>query len=233
MVSELIPGLSQNESLVYNAVLKIKEASVRDISKVTGIHRTYIYDVIEKLKEKGLIVYFKEGKINYYKCSDPANLYNNIENQIEDLDKIMPQFQEKYKQARAEIDIEIFKGKNGIINAYKDIIREGKPVMGLGISRKLEEYLPIFRTQFFREIKRKNIKFELIYSKKLKPLGDTFTSRYLLQQFESPIEILFYGDKTLQIIWEPELRAILIKSQMFTDTYIKHFNILWKQAKKM
>ena len=228
-----IPGISQNESLVYHAILKIKTASVRDISKITGIHRTYIYDVLEKLKDKGLISYFREGKIHYYKCSDPINLYNYIESQKEELNKIMSNLKKQYEESSTEIDIEIFKGKGGLISAYKDIIREGKSVKGFGISRKLKEYLPIFREQFFRDIKKKRLKFELIYSKKLSPLGKPFVSKYLSHEFESPIEVLIYSDKTLQIIWEPDLRAILVKSKKFSETYKKHFQVLWNKAKPM
>lgn len=228
-----IPGLSHNECKIYLALLELKTATVREISQKTGFHRTNIYDILEKLKEKGLVTFYKEGKKNYFKCSDPKNLYNYFDEKEKELDSSLPRLNELYKQSLTEIDIEVFKGKQGLISAYKDILREKKEVKGFGISRKMKEYLPVFREQFFREIKRLNIKFELIYTKKLSKLPKPFISKYLEKEFESPVEVLLYGDKTLQIIWEPDIRAILIKSEKFTETYRKHFKVLWKQAKKM
>ena len=228
-----ISSLSQNESRIYLAILDIKTATVKDIAKKIGLHRTYIYDILEKLKERGLVTFYREGKVQHFKCSDPDNLYNYLDQTRTELDHIVPELKKRYRQSLTPIEIDVFKGKSGLISAYKDILKERKPVKGLGISRKMNEYLPIFREQFFRQIKAKHLKFELIYTRKLAPLSAPFVSKYLEQEFDSPIEVLLYGEKTLQIIWEPEMRAILIRSKNFTETYEKHFNVLWKQAKNM
>ena len=45
-------GLSKQESAIYLVLLKLNLATVRDISKESGLHRTNIYDTLEKLKEK-------------------------------------------------------------------------------------------------------------------------------------------------------------------------------------
>ena len=47
-------GFSEGESEVYVALLKHGKTSVMQLAKLTGRHRTHIYDTIEKLKEKGL-----------------------------------------------------------------------------------------------------------------------------------------------------------------------------------
>ena len=45
-------GLTEAEAKIYSSVLKLKNCTVRQISKDCGFHRTNIYDVLEQLREK-------------------------------------------------------------------------------------------------------------------------------------------------------------------------------------
>lgn len=228
-----ISGLSQAESKVYQSLLKLKESSVREISKDTGFHRTNIYDVLEQLQEKGLVSCYRQGKTSLYKCLNPLNIYNYIEEKKQELDTLMPQLLNRFNEKKEEIEIEVFKGEKGMVAAYKDILRVKKPVDGLGISRKMQTYIPNFRDQFFREVKKLKIKFRLIYTKRMSPLQPPFECRYLYEDYTSPMEVLLYGNNTLQIMWEPDMRAVIIKNRQFTETYQKYFEYLWTKAKPM
>lgn len=225
-----IPGLTIPEQTLYNALLKLKEASARDISKATGFHRTNIYDVMEKLKEKGLVTFYKQGQTTYFQAADPLNLYNYMDEQRTVLDQTMPMLQRMYKEKPLETSIEVFKGKQGVISAYKDIIREKKPVFAFSISRRMKEKLPIYREQFVNEVARLKIPYKLIYTRRVSPLPKPMQMKFTDEEFVSPIEVHIYGNKTLQIIWEPDMMAILIKSKGLAEMYRKHFASLWKQA---
>jgi len=229
---ETIPGLTKPEYTIYMALLKLKNASVRDIAKETGFHRTNIYDIMEKLKEKGLVSFYKEGNTNYFKCANPKNLYNYLDEQKAMLDKITPQLSELYKKLKEETEIEIFKGRQGLLSAFKDILRENKPTYAFGVSAKLKEYMPIFREQFIQTVVKQKMPYKLIYTRRITKLPKPMEMKILKKEFVSPMEVHFYGNKTLQIIWEPDMRAILINSKKFTEAYKKHFVFLWKIAKK-
>jgi sugar-specific transcriptional regulator TrmB len=43
-------GLSEGEAGIYLALLKHGKTNVMQLAKITGRHRTHIYDTIEKLK---------------------------------------------------------------------------------------------------------------------------------------------------------------------------------------
>ena len=228
---ETIPGLTKPEYTLYMALLKLKSASARDIAKESGFHRTNIYDIMEKLKEKGLVSFHKEGNTVYFKCTDPKNIYNKLEEQKSMLDKVIPHLTEMYNQSKEETEIEIFKGRKGILSAFKDILRENQPTFAFGISAKLKEYLPIFREQFIQTVVKQKMPYKLIYTRRITQLPKPMEMRILKKEFVSPMEVHFYGDKTLQIIWEPDMRAILIKCKKFTEAYKKHFDFLWRIAK--
>jgi len=124
------------------------------------------------------------------------------------------------------------KGKQGIISAFKDIQRHATSVCSFGISGKLVKYLPNFREQLLRDIHRKKISWKLLYTKDVgikhkKPV----IVKYLPEEFESPIEVHIYADRVLQLIWEPQMSAILIKSPEFALAYKMHFDLLWNKAK--
>lgn len=227
-----IPGLTKPEYTLYMVLLKLKTASARDISKETGFHRTNIYDIMEKLKERGLVSFYKEGSTTFFKATDPKNLYNYLDQQKAVIDKIEPELSELYQKAKEETEIEIFKGKEGLVSAFKDILRENKPTFAFGVSAKLKENIPIFREQFIETVVRQKMPYKLIYTRKITELPKPMEMRILKKEFVSPMEVHFYGNKTLQIIWEPDMRAILIKSKEFTEAYRKHFDVLWKLAER-
>ena len=53
-------GLSKGQISVYSAVLELGISSLNKIQEKTGIERRNIYDILNKLIEKGLISYTVE-----------------------------------------------------------------------------------------------------------------------------------------------------------------------------
>ncbi|MFH1211984.1 MAG: helix-turn-helix domain-containing protein, partial [Candidatus Woesearchaeota archaeon] len=59
-------GLSKNECRVYLSLIKLGSGTVQEISKKSNVHRANVYDVLNKLMEKGLVSYIiKKGKRLY------------------------------------------------------------------------------------------------------------------------------------------------------------------------
>ena len=224
-------GLTKSESIVYQSLLKLGSCSVRAISKNSGFHRTNIYDILEQLREKGLVTTVREGKIMKYKISDPSNLYNLLDEKRELLDKIFPSIKELYQTSSEEIQVELYKGKEGMKSAFKDIIRTGETMYAFGVKGQLREKMPVFAEQWLRDAKNKKIKYYGIYTKRFPPAYYT-EIRYVSEELNGPVATFIYGDKININIWEPDLIAIVIKSKLVADMYRKHFNLLWKMAKK-
>jgi len=225
-------GLTEAESKIYFAVLKLKTCTVRDITKECGFHRTNIYDILEQLREKGLISIHKEGKTTRYSASDPNNLYELLREKKELLDSIFPSLEKFYKSSSDEIKVEVFKGDEGMKSAWRDMIREGKPLYGFGIKGQLREKLPVFAEQWLRDVKNKKIPYYGIYTKRGN-LPSYYTQvKFVSEELSSPVATFIYGDKININIWDPTLVCIVIKSKLVAEMYKKHFDLLWKIAKK-
>ena len=227
-------GLSDAESLLYLTVLKIGNATVKDLAKESGFHRTNIYDVLEKLKEKGLITYYKAGKTTIYKAADPENLSALLREKQLFLDSLMPDLKKLQELHMESIEVDIFKGNEGMKASWRDMIKERKTISGFGVRGQLREYLPEFAGQFLRDLKRYKIKYYGIYvrGEKEPPHGFYTDVRYVPKEMSSPVATFIYGDKININIWEPTLIAIVIKSKEVAESYRAHFELLWDIAQR-
>ncbi|MCK4649846.1 hypothetical protein KAT36_01305 [Candidatus Pacearchaeota archaeon] len=220
-------GLTKAESIIYLSLLKLGDVPVKDLSKDTGFHRTNIYDILEQLKEKGLVSFSKQGKILYYKTTDPKNLLNLLEEKKEILINLMPDLDKLNNINRKKINVSIFKGKEGMKSVFNDIRREKGEIFGLGIKGQLRDRLPIYAKQFLRDLKLSKRKYYGLYDKK-ENISPIFTEiRILPKNVSIPVATHIYSNKVLITIWEPDLIAILIEANKVAETYKSHFNLLW------
>ena len=67
-------GMTKNEIAVYLALLKLGSSKVGAISKEAGTNRSYSYDALKKLLEKGLVSYVIMGKRKYFRPVSPKRL---------------------------------------------------------------------------------------------------------------------------------------------------------------
>ena len=65
----------------------------------------------------------------------------------------------------------------------------------------------------------------------MNPPSRFYKIKYLSKEFEGTTINLCYGDIILNLIWEPEMVAIRIKSKQLSDNFKRHFELLWKIAK--
>jgi sugar-specific transcriptional regulator TrmB len=225
-------GLTATEAVIYSSVLKLGTCTVKDIAKDCGFHRTNIYDILEQLKEKGLVAFSKEGKVMKYCASDPHTLYSLLDEKRDLLDRIFPELEKAYAQKAEPIAVEVYKGEEGMKTALRDIVRERKPVYVFGVRGQMREKLPVFSQQIIRDFKNKKIPIYGIYTERGNlPLYYT-EIRYVSAELSGPVATFIYGDTININIWEPTLMAIVIKSALIAHMYKKHFDLLWKIAEK-
>ena len=64
-------GLTNNESLIYKALLELGPSLAGQISRKTGLHRRTVYDTAERLIQKGLIGYILKNNRRLFEASSP------------------------------------------------------------------------------------------------------------------------------------------------------------------
>ena len=67
-------GLTDNESKVYLALLQFGTLSPTKLAEKTGLHRSYIYDTLERLLERGIVNTLLLDNRKTYQAVDPKAL---------------------------------------------------------------------------------------------------------------------------------------------------------------
>lgn len=226
-------GLTDNQSKIYLSLLKLKKATIKQVAKDCGFHRTNIYDIMEELKEKGLVTFYKEGKSSYYSAVDPKNLSVMIDEQKEILNNMLPILSGLFNFQHDDVNVQVYKGEQGMKIAFNNILKtRNKLYYGLNIKGQLREQLPVYATQFYRIMKERGILYKGIYTKEYTVKGHKTEIRYIDPKYDTPVATHIYDDIVLIQIWQPTMIAIEIKSKQIADAYINQFNIMWKGASK-
>ncbi len=225
-------GLSESDTRVYLALLKLGRANVTQLAERSGVHRTNIYSILDKLKEMGLVSSFNEDNKMKFKVSDPENLLNYLRENEEAIKKLLPDLKKIRESVKEKVSVDVFRGIKGMKSAFNDIIREKKNIIGWGLTGQLRKYMPVYAKQYLRDIRRFKIKNRYIYVEGTEFRDKLFDVKLLPKEFLTPVATQVYADKIHITIWEPDFVSITIKSKEIANNYRKHFELLWKIAKK-
>jgi sugar-specific transcriptional regulator TrmB len=226
-------GLNNNEIEVYLALTKYGSIAVSKISQITNLHRSNLYDTLEKLHNKGLVSHVITNNVKHYQATKPSRLIGYFEERLDNVKGIIPELEGLSKLPKEETVVELFKGKEGIKSVFKDILDEGKENWVCGAAEKFEELLPIFSKQYLRQINEKKMVEKIIFEEGTKVDIETNKGEYkfLSKEHDVPTSFNVYGDKVALFIWNTPMFAILIKSPEIAKTYKKYFEFLWGLSK--
>jgi sugar-specific transcriptional regulator TrmB len=114
-------GLSENEGLIYLALLNLGSGNIMDISRTTKMNRPLVYKTLDSLLEKSLVSQIKKGKRTHYSAESPDTLdYLLIETRSA-LEQILPELKGAYQAAASKPIAKFFEGKGGIMATWDDL----------------------------------------------------------------------------------------------------------------
>lgn len=227
-------GLTDSQATIYLSLLKLGKGTVKDVAKECGYHRTNIYDIIEELKEQGLVTYYKEGKTSIYKPVEPEQLETLIKEKRQAFEEALPELQDLHEQSNEDVEVEVFKGEQGMKKVFNTMLREPEHVYyGLNIKGQLREHMPDYAETFFRKWKKHDVLYKGIYTEEYAP-DTTFKGpaeiRYISEEYQTPVATHIYADHVSIELWQPSLVAIQITSGEIATAYEDYFQLLWQTA---
>jgi sugar-specific transcriptional regulator TrmB len=225
-------GLNNNEIEVYLCLIRLGSITVSRISQETNLHRSNLYDTIEKLQNKGLVSHIIKNNIKYYQAAPPTRILEYLKEKLNIVSSIIPDLTKLSELPKEKTIVELYKGKEGLKTVFKDIIKTTKEFYVFGEAEKIEEILPIYSKQFFRQIDEKNIKEKVIFKKQTKIKSKTKKGEYkfISEEYYVPTSFNIYNNKVALFIWSLPIYIILITNKEIADSYRKYFNVMWKLA---
>lgn len=229
-------GLTKNQSLVYLSLLKLGSASAQNIIKESVLHRSRVYDSLEKLQELGLVSYVVKDFKKYFQAVKPEKLLDYIDEQKEMIRQIMPELKNLEGMKKEEIAACIYKGKEGIKAIHSEMLKEGKDVYVLGAKGLIFTELKYFVPNFERERIKRRIKFILLYDKKeVKTFEQRivkrqfFVGKVLPKGFESNSVVNIFGSMVAIVLWKERYpTAFMINNRDVAESFRKWFRLLWR-----
>ena len=225
-------GFLDTEVDVYTALLRLGPSLVSSIHKETGLHRTHIYDLLEKLREKGLVSTYIESGKKHFQAAPPKNILNYLNEKQNTVKTALPELENLMKLPKEDTHIELFKGKNGLKTVLQDVIKERKNYCVMGSIKKFEDIIQFAFPQFLKKIEKLNLKERIISDKKEKIIKiSTGEYRHLDGNYLFPSSFWVYGHKVIIFIWSLPYFAIVINNQDVAKTYQNYFEFFWGLAK--
>ena len=233
-----ILDLTKGGVKVYSAILNNGISSINDIHERTGLERRAIYDIINKLIEKGIITYVVEKGRRKFQCAPPNKLMEelNIKKQeILNFEKIIPSIKEIYTSSRPKISSEVFRGAEGIKAVWEDMLN-CKDVFWIGSGRYMPKNFPHwFSSWNNRRVKLKVKWFNLLryeLKQEVKALPYEFV-KFLPEEFSgNPTVIGIYGNKVVNFLFSEQFFAFSIENKELADNYRRYHKYLWDNVAK-
>jgi sugar-specific transcriptional regulator TrmB len=234
-------GLTDKESEIYLILLELGSSPVNRIYEKTGIQRRNIYDLLNKLIDKGLVSYVVEDKKKYFQAKHPKRLIEYLNEQKELLEENKTKVEQnlnaltaKYEGVKTEQEAEIYRGLEGIKTILLDCLNE-KEVLFIGATGLVSEKLLYFWPQYNKKRIARGINWKLLLNSeaKSKPITKSklYSFKVLPPEMSGPNVIYIYGNKIANMLWAEPPISFVIKDKRIAENYKKYFNFLWKKIK--
>ncbi len=233
-------GLSEKESKVYLASTEVGTAPVSEIAKKAHINRVTTYDILEKLKQKGIVSYFTKKKIKYFSCTKPETLLEEFEKRTNELRIALP----KLKRLTGETNhprVRYFEGIEGIKAIYADTLTAKTEILNFSNSTEIRKQWVNYDEEYVSKRAKKKIYLKGICPKD--KAGETvhaedkkYHREFRLlpsNQFDFTNEINIYDDKVSIISFKDELIGMIIESHEIANSQRAIFDMCWKFAEML
>ena len=228
-------GLTESEARIYLSLVRQGQMSAGVLAKAVGFHRRTVYDVLQRLLEKGLVSKICQNNKQVFTAAAPQRLKDYFAEKISIVEQVIPKLTPIHIKQEKET-VRFYKGKYGLKTIFEDQISEAKPILIFSASPQAYELFKFYFKWWDLRRKEKKIPVKAIFStdmrNKLKkiPLAQI---KFIPKRYMGPTSVNIYGNKTSIITWDKENPfAVLIENKQMSDNYRKFFDLLWKRAKE-
>lgn len=232
-------GLLERESKIYLAALELGESTVLPIAKKSGLKRTYCYDILESLREKGLITSIEKNGRRRYSAEPPDKIEQLLTERLNKFMQVLPELRSLYNQTGLRPKVRFYEGKEGVIAISYELAR-AKRMDAISSTDHLYAVLGDHINDITKEIARNKVKTRELYTRPSRPIQwaeyyqyPTQEIRYLPENIKISIDFLLYDNKLALISYEGDLHSLVIEGSGIVDSLRILFELLWQQGEKV
>lgn len=236
-------GLTDSEIKAYLTILDLGDSSKGKIVHKSGVTGSKIYEILERLHQKGLISVYVKNNVKHFKAANPKQILYYLEEKKdkigaaeEEVKNILPALNLKFTSSKKKQEVELFTGLKGLQAIFREQLEILKPgetnyVIG-GTKGNDEEAMMAFFQKIHSLRAEKKIKTKMLFNKRQKKSTEKRYASYKYTtvkyiEHTSPVAINIYADRTTVIVFGEEISAIMITSQEAADSFKEYFKMLW------
>ena len=233
-------GLSEGELRVYSVLLNSGRSALNTIHEKVGMERRNIYDVLNKLIEKGIVTYVTENRKRYFQVAHPSKIISYVEEKENDLSQTknaveaaMPEIIKKFQSRQSSANAEIYRGVEGNKAVWDDMLNYSD-IYWIGSGRYVPKRFPHYFAVWNKKRIAKKIKLHNIFRGELKSevtLYQYEQGKFLPKEFSNnPVVIGIHGHRVAHFLYGEEIFVFVIESKELAENYKAYHAYLWNNV---
>lgn len=234
-------GLSENEIKVYLELLKEDNAPASEIAQKCGINRSLTYEILDGLCKRGLVGFFEQNKLKYFKAVHPSKLLSILKEYESNIQTILPKLLSFTKSPKKKYSVELFEGKEGLKTIMQDVLTTNPKIfVDITSGRTTELLTKLYLDKWHKQRAKQGMigKFLLNDTQEGRRRATQIKNFKLTQAkflpvgLKAPTHIYVYANKVAIMLWVKDFPfAILIENQEVADRFAEFFDWFWKISK--
>jgi len=236
-------GLRPQEAKVYLACLEIGQASATQISENSGVQRTFVYDILNGLSERGLISPVEIGGIKKFSALSIDKFRALQKAKLHKFDVILPEIKALEKTTGDRPRVQFFEGVEGIKATFEDTLKtldRGDEILGYVTAEGFYQHEWKYAQDYIKRRVEKGISGRGILqnTKEIKIFTEPATEELRTFRlvpadlFPFSNEINIYANKVAIMSLVGELMSVIIESESVARTQRSIFELAWLGAEK-
>lgn len=243
-------GFTEGEIKVYFALLELGNSTSGPIITRASIARSKVYEILEKLKKKGLVSEVIKENTKYFQAASPERIMDYINSKEKELQEekiefkeILPQLIKQQKFAEEKQEVRVYVGYEGMKTFFDELLSQMEQedeYLAMTFTDKSWEDPRLYRfyLKFHQKRAEKKCKAKIIYNSKYEQsknkLDFSNTGFYQIRSsdIELPVGIAIFRDIVATVNWGKTPRVFAIVCKENAEQYRKFFYDVWKKQNK-
>lgn len=236
-------GLKIQEAQVYLACLEIGQATASQIADVSGVQRTFVYNILEDLREQGLISSVATAGVNKFSALSAEKFRALQRAKLKKFDAILPEIMALEKTVGGRPRVQFFEGVEGIKATFEDTLKtlkRGDEILAYVTAEGFYQHEWSYAKDYIkRRVERQISGRGILEGTKevrifTKPAKEELRTYRLVPPDKFPFsnEINIYGNKVaiMSLVGDPI--SVIIESESVANTQRSIFELAWLGAER-
>lgn len=233
-------NISDKEIIVYLDVLAHPDSGASSIEKNTGIGRTYIYDIAQKLVEKGFLTHVEKNKKRVFNAVEPSEILESQKRKLAEFEESMDALMDLRSEHDYKPRVVYYEGKDELDALHENFIShkisteaiafsdDSFYVKNAGYHQKKEITKRVKQNVHFRALAGMS---DAVLSSQKRDKAENRETRILPKDiFDLKTQIGVHGHKTVVVNYAKNY-AFVVEDKDLAETIKQIFDVVWNSGR--